>query len=266
MGLFIGSVPLFGATVDLVPLLKASTVLDLNPANTYQVSGQYDVTRNTTINGNGAVIQVLAGPLGVKGTGVTLHINSFSISGRGWGVLSASGGGKLVVTGSATISSTIPGSGTCVFVSDSSLDITDATIKQASTGLNATGTTNISLTDVSFSGCTRSFQQQSGSLTWNKGTVNQAKYVAVYVADVPSVSITGVNVTQSTSGTIAFSFAGNSGGALHGVSASGVSSAVQIVSGTVTVDRQSFFSCPYLMRAGAAGGIANTKGGAGYFS
>jgi Right handed beta helix region len=88
------------APIQLCTLLSPGGTINLNPASSYQLASECDITRTVTINGNGVTITG-GGSLFAWGSGVTLTINSLSLTSSQWAALAARTGSNLVVQNSS---------------------------------------------------------------------------------------------------------------------------------------------------------------------
>ncbi len=232
------TVPVYAA--DLSSLLGNGGEVTLDPASSYTVRSRLQIPADTIIHGNGATIQILykdqsSGPIVVSGK--TLQIEQANIVGASglWGALAIENSGQLIVK-SSTISCA---GGIAIYIhGDSSTILDDTTIQDSTYGINATETTHLTLSQVSFSNCLYSFQQDQGDLDWNGGTVRQDQASAVYLAHA-TAAITSVSVIQDGADSYAFNFDGSQDRNLHNITVNGSKYGVLISGGTTTIDQNS---------------------------
>ena len=149
--------------------------------------------------------------------------------------------------------------GTAIFLEGTSTTLRNLVVESGVYGIQAKSNPPMTLTDTTVSSCTFGYLQTGGALRWNGGGADKCD-VAISFTNVPDVALTGISVAQYKVNTIGINCLGTTSGALHGVTLSGSSHAVQVHEGTLTVDGNSVLSCPYAENLGAGSGIASIAG------
>ena len=231
------------------------------------IAGTRLVVRNCTVSNTGSTGIYLANAeatlsdstiencaLGVNGTqnsSASLANISFTSCSNAYqqigGTLTWNGG---LLTGTA---------GTAVFVQETSVTLLNLAVQSGVYGIQANGNPPMTVTDCTVSSCTFGYLQAGGTLKWTGGSVDKTD-IGISLESVPDAVLTGIAVTQNKVNTIGLNLLGTTSGALHGVTLSGSSHAVQVHSGTLTVDGNSVLSCPYGENEGAGSGVASVAG------
>ncbi len=92
-----------GATYQLCNLLQAGGTVPLSSADTYQLSGQCNLTRSVTILGNGITISGI-GPIVASGVGLIMTVDHLAFNSSGWAALAAVNSGSVIVQNNSAIS------------------------------------------------------------------------------------------------------------------------------------------------------------------
>jgi hypothetical protein len=240
--------------IDLAPLLNASGDITLNSSNTYYLTNPYSIQRNTTIAGNGAAISILNGPL--YSNGYNLILNDCNLTGSaGWAALAIQNGSVSEIQGgSCQIAGSI-----AVYVSDATLSLDSAAIRDSGAGINAAGTSHLTINSCSFENCAASYYHNKGTSSWTGGSITQAGGYAVNFLDSVNISMNGTHIAMSDKNSVAIQILKTSTGILNDITIEGCSHGIMTEEGDVTLQYSSL-SSPFEYLSGAGVGIVSLKG------
>lgn len=183
----------------------ADGTVSLSTANTYILSSEYHITKNTIINGNGATISITGGgPLGAY-DGRTLTLNHCIINAPSttcWGAVAVVNS-TLTISDNSLITCNY-GSG--VYASNSTLTIQNSTIQNSTYGINAVDDSILNLHAIAIIDSTFAVLISGGSATL---TLDQNSYLQGAINTEGLCSMVGASITALNSTFVGFNNAIN---------------------------------------------------------
>jgi parallel beta helix pectate lyase-like protein len=188
---------LYGADINLIPLVQNNNTITLDPSNSYYIENEFNIQHSVSIIGNGSVIRINGGPLRSTNKSNSLNIENCEITGNSaWAAIGYLNGATGILK---DVMINCPG-GTGIYINNSPLILENIEIANSSFGIQAKGSGIIKMTGGNITGCGICYKTEDGIVSEINNVDFSAPGGSAFYINNSSVDLCDVDISNSKYG------------------------------------------------------------------